>query len=91
MSEPRSARRRILKRALGLAGGTLLVAACAGEALAQKSSKSALLYQDHPHDGRRCSDCRYFTATPEAQAGSCALIEGAVERNGWCMAFSPRS
>ena len=90
MIEHRSARRRILQQALGLAGATFFVVATR-EAGAQKSSKSALLYQDHPHDGRHCSECKYFTGSPDAPAGGCALVEGTVDRNGWCMAFSSRS
>ncbi len=88
--EHRSARRRILKQALGLAGSSVLAGAGSRMAHAQKSSKTALLYRDYPHDGRRCGDCKYFTAAPEAQSGTCAVVDGVIDRNGWCMAFSPR-
>jgi hypothetical protein len=90
MLEHAAARRRILKQALGCAGSLVLFAAGPRRAAAQKSSKSALLYQDHPHDGRRCGECKYFAAASDANAGSCAVIDGSVDRNGWCLAFSPR-
>ena len=83
-------RRTALARGLGLAGGCAVCLAAIRHAAA-KSSKASFLYQDHPHDGRRCGDCKYFTAAGEARsAGTCALIEGPIELNGWCMAFSPR-
>jgi high potential iron-sulfur protein len=86
-----AARRRILKQALGWAGSSLvLLGTGARRAAAQKSSKTALLYQDHPHDGRRCGECKYFAAAPDANAGSCTVVDGPVDRNGWCLAFSPR-
>lgn len=92
MIERKLERRRILKQALGWGAWSLaLLGTGAQRAAAQKSSKGALLYQDHPHDGRRCGECKYFAVTPDANAGTCAVVEGAVDRNGWCMAFSPRT
>jgi high potential iron-sulfur protein len=80
-----------MKQGLGLAaGGVLGLCAARREALAQKSSKTSLLYQDHPHDGRRCGECKYFAESGGSNAGTCTVVEGPVERNGWCMAFSPR-
>jgi len=59
---------------------------------AEKSSKTALLYQNHPHDGQHCGDCKYFSAgTSDPNAGTCALVEGPIDSNGWCMAFSPKA
>jgi hypothetical protein len=90
MIEYDAARRRILKHAL--AGCSLgLLAGGAHRAAAQKSSKSALLYQDHPHDGRHCGECKYFAPAPDVDAGTCSVVEGPVDRNGWCMAFSARA
>ena len=90
----RMGRRRMLERTLGLvAGGWMLrLAVGAGDAAGAKSTKDALLYQDHPHDGNRCSDCKFFTAGGNDGAiGTCAIVDGAIDRNGWCMAFSRRS
>jgi hypothetical protein len=62
------------------------------EARAAKSTKAELSYQDHASNGKRCADCKFFTApSSDASTGTCAVVEGAVDRDGWCMAFSPRS
>ena len=75
-----------------MAGGSLFaLSAGMRSAAAQKSSKASLLYQDHPHEGKHCGECKYFSAVSDASgAGTCALVEGPVQRDGWCMAFSPR-
>jgi hypothetical protein len=90
MIEHAATRRRILKQIL-TAGSSLVLLGGARRAGAQKSSKSALLYQDHPHEGRRCSECKHFVAAADANAGTCAVVDGAVNRDGWCLAFSPRA
>ena len=92
MNRPESERRRAaIAHVLGLAGGCAFCLAAIRHASAGKSSKASFMYQDHPHDGRRCGDCKYFTAGGDARsAGTCALIEGPIEPNGWCMAFAPR-
>jgi high potential iron-sulfur protein len=86
-------RRRILAQGAGLAGACILgIALDAGNTAAAKSPKAALLYQDHPRDGHRCGDCKFFNAAGnDAPAGTCALVEGAIDRNGWCMAFAPKT
>jgi len=86
-------RRQILKRGAGLAGACLLGTALGGRyAEAAKTSKAAFLYQDHPRDGKRCGDCRFFSVDArQADTGTCALVEGAIDRDGWCTAFSPKA
>jgi hypothetical protein len=85
-------RRRILVRAVFAAGsGALGLCVGARDAAAQKSSKASLLYQDHPHGGRRCGECKFFSPGADAtQAGTCAIVDGPIQPDGWCMAFSPR-
>ena len=91
-TKPCTTRRSILARGLALAGmGVLIIAVDARKLAAAKTSKAAMLYQEHPHEGRRCGDCKFFSTDNGANAGTCALVEGPVDRNGWCMAFSPRS
>jgi len=86
-------RREVLSRGAALAGASLLgIVICARSNAAEKSSKASLLYQNHPHDGQHCGNCKYFTAgTGDSNAGTCALVEGPIDSNGWCMAFSPRN
>lgn len=58
-------------------------------AAAAKVSKQDFMYQDHPKEGKSCSGCRMFTAAANGK-GVCALVEGDVQPNGWCMAYSAR-
>ena len=85
-------RRQTLVRGVALAGSSLLIFSAGTQpAAAQKSSKASLLYQEHPHDGKECADCRHFTPGSDASgAGTCALVDGPIQPTGWCTAFSPR-
>ncbi|WP_255407839.1 high-potential iron-sulfur protein [Collimonas sp. PA-H2] len=51
-----------------------------------------LHYQDVPKDGKMCSDCAAYTppASPGADTGTCKVVTGPVNPNGWCMAYSHR-
>ena len=74
-----------------MAGMGVLIAMDVHRPAMAKASKTAMLYQEHPHAGQRCGDCRFFSGDEGANAGTCALVEGAVTRDGWCMAFALRA
>lgn len=59
------------------------------QALASKATKMDFYYQPKPKNGKSCATCRLFTLT-EAGKGTCAVVEGEVAPEGWCMAHSPR-
>jgi len=80
-------RRHVLARSAVLAAGVVMTLIAQQPATA-KASKSEFLYQDHPHDGRRCADCKHFAALGSAGTGTCDVVEGAVSANGWCEAFA---
>lgn len=48
---------------------------------APKISKQRADYQDHPHDGLRCSTCCMFIP---GRPNRCTMIEGIIDANGWC-------
>jgi hypothetical protein len=54
-----------------------------------KADKRDFYYQDKPKDGKSCSTCRMFTSA--AGGGVCAIVDGEVSPNGWCMAYSSRA
>jgi hypothetical protein len=83
-------RRQVLIRGMGLAGACVL-GVTTGNAAAEKSSKASLLYQDRPHDGKRCCDCKFFSGNSNSNTGICAIVEGVIDCNGWCTAFSPKA
>ena len=88
----RTTRRMALARGIGLAGACLLITIGTHKPAAAKTSKTIFLYQDHPHDGKRCGDCKYFSADDgSATRGTCALVDGAIDRDGWCMAYVPKT
>ena len=68
--------------------GTVLLAS--EQALASKAAKMDFFYRPKPKDGKSCATCRLFTTT-DADKGTCAVVEGEVSPNGWCMAYSPRT
>lgn len=58
-------------------------------AMAAKADKQDFLYQDSPKDGKSCGSCRMFSAFANGR-GTCAIVAGDVQPNGWCLAYSPR-
>jgi len=89
----RISRRATLMRGAGvLAGLVLTVTLVANKPALAKAAKSDLLYQDHPHGGQSCGECKFFSAdSKSADAGTCSLVEGVINRNGWCTAYSPKA
>jgi len=77
---------RTMTRRVGLVWGSQLLV---GMAMAGKLDKQDFFYQTQPKDNKSCSTCRLYTATPSGK-GVCALLDGEVSPNGWCMAYSPR-
>ena len=77
-------RRRFLGGALlGCRRGAL----CPGrQGLAQskKYSKERVGYRDEPYQGRTCAKCVLY-----AGHGECAIVEGEVSPNGWCVQWTP--
>lgn len=57
---------------------------------AAKAAKQDFAYQDKPKAGKSCVTCRLFSPST-ADVGVCAVLEGEVSPNGWCMAYSPRT
>jgi hypothetical protein len=66
------------------------IVAVVADPAAAKVSKADVLYRDTPKDGRSCAACRLFSPG-ESGLGMCAVVEGPVSANGWCMAFSART
>lgn len=58
--------------------------------IAAKAAKEDFAYQDHPKGAQRCAACRLFTPAPERTGGHCAVVEGDVAPEGWCLAYSAR-
>ena len=58
------------------------------QAATAKAQKEDVAYQDRPKAGKSCASCRQFSPTA-AGKGICALVEGEISANGWCVAYSP--
>ena len=80
----RFSRRLLLRRAALLAGAALTVSIVPSEQASaqQKASKEAMKYQDKPNGDQRCSNCMQFV--PPA---SCKVVDGAINPNGYCIAW----
>lgn len=92
--EKKTSRRNMLCRSGAVLGAIILtpLATHSPPAQAGSTKKGMLHYQDSPKDGRMCADCAAYTpaASPEAGAGTCKIVEGPVNPQGWCMAYSHR-
>ena len=84
-------RRNLLLKAIDLLALTAVagVVGRVGPASATKVTKADFYYQDKPKEGKSCSKCRMFAALGTGK-GLCAVVEGEVSPDGWCMAYSPR-
>ena len=86
-------RRALLVRSAKLAGLAALAAETGRSTpAAAKAAKGDFMYQDHQHDGKSCSECKFFS--PDSQTpriGSCSVVAGVISRDGWCAAFSPKA
>ncbi len=88
MPDPASgtARRDVLRKAVGIAGVCAITALQIGAARAGKIAKTDVRYQDHPNGSQHCALCAFYVA-PVA----CRLVRGEVSPNGWCDQFQPKS
>jgi hypothetical protein len=80
-------RRSVLRDAALFAGAALAATVVPSrEALAQqKASQQAMQYQDKPNGDKRCSNCLSFIAP-----GSCAIVEGTISPNGYCLGWAKK-
>jgi len=84
---PNSLRRSVLKRTALLASAALTANIVLNkEVLAQKASQGAMKYQDKPDGDKRCSNCLNFIPS-----NSCAIVEGTISPNGYCMAWAKKA
>lgn len=89
-----SSRRSFLKTATLIAGVAVVpVTFLSQEAFAAKVSKASMQYQYTPKSpNAHCSKCVHFqpgkTATDK---GTCEVVEGVIDPNGWCLAFTPKA
>lgn len=80
-----ASRRTVIRAGLSLGLGAVALTGFASTASAQKVDKTAVMYQDTPKDGLKCSGCVNFVA-PNA----CKIVEGEINPNGWCGAYAPK-
>lgn len=80
--KPKFSRRSVLKSVVALTGAACATLLSPREALAQKVSKTAMKYQDHPNGDKKCSNCLQFLP-PD----SCKVVEGVISPNGYCIAW----
>ena len=97
MNDARSegvSRRIALQRGLGALTGASLVGVAGTSAWAAetKLAKSAVQYVDAGKDeGKDCDDCMQFVPGKTAKdAGTCKIVEGAINPHGHCIAFAPK-
>jgi High potential iron-sulfur protein len=63
-----------------------------GLAQTTKVPQKVAQYQDKPKDGHHCELCKYFIPGKSATAdGTCRLVAGSIDPDGWCMLFAPKA
>jgi hypothetical protein len=84
-------RREIAAHVVRLVGIAFAVpVAVVSTCVAAKAAKSDFMYQEHRRAGKGCGDCKFFTPDrANGDVGSCSIVEGSVQRDGWCLAFAP--
>ena len=89
-----ASRRVALQHGLVAITGVALVGVAETSAWAAetKLAKSAVQYVDAGKDeGKDCDDCMQFVPGKTAKdAGTCKIVEGAINPHGHCIAFSPK-
>ena len=69
---------------------TVVTLAAAPRTASAKAVREVFHYQEKPNDGKSCSSCNLFSPLLDG-TGSCAIVEGVIVPNGWCIAYAPRS
>lgn len=87
MSNPRVSRRTFIGSAALVAGAAVVPAIIGSRAAEaqQKVPQASVKYQDKPNGDQKCSNCLQFVpgSSPTAK-GTCKVVDGAVDPNGWC-------
>ena len=53
------------------------------------SAQADVNYQAEPSDGQQCSGCRYYIEDKNGDGvGACAIVEGTIEPEGWCVSYA---
>jgi hypothetical protein len=79
-----------LIRAVLLGSGIAAMQARQSVLAKSKADKRDFYYQEKPKDGKSCASCKMFSLA-NGSVGTCAIVDGDVSPNGWCLAYSPRS
>lgn len=84
-------RRKLLTRGVVMLAG-IPVLILSRTTFAGMASKSDFHYQDHPNEGKKCSDCTEFLPPDQttSSAGACRIVAGPISPDGWCMAFTKK-
>ncbi len=85
-------RRTFIKGAAFAAGAAAVpgLMLSGGARAASKLPKSAVQYQDHPKNGKHCSECLQFIPGKNGPA-TCKVVQGKIDPDGYCVAFVPKS
>jgi len=78
------ARRKLLHVALATAATVVAAPVHLGVAQTKKYTKEQVGYRDEPYLGRSCAKCVLY-----AGHGECAIVQGAVSQDGWCVQWTP--
>jgi hypothetical protein len=76
-----------------IAIGALAALQAEADAAATTDPKAAG-YVTHPVGGKQCSGCQLYIpakSNPTKSAGTCKLVKGKIQPNGWCKFFTAKA
>ncbi len=82
MNKEKKVSRRVVLRGALVAAGAVPVLLSTVTSASAKVKQEQVHYQLEPKGDQQCSKCANFEAP-----GSCKLVEGTINPNGWCQLF----
>ncbi len=59
---------------------------------AEITTRQSQQYSDSsPHQDKHCENCNFFTAGAPGQCGSCQVLKGPINANGYCNLWAARA
>ena len=55
-----------------------------------KAPQKAVMYQDNPKDGKKCSQCKFYVWNKKDKKakGGCTQVSGPISPNGYCVVWA---
>ncbi len=70
---------------MGCKGGSLSCDDTTGLSMADRQTRTSMAYVEATADpAKNCANCSLYTAAGEGECGSCSVVKGPINPNGYC-------